>query len=59
MKTALEFRCRSAFGGEILARQATFLPVEQVPPSAIPEMFLPEMQYLAGIPPVFNFNRKI
>jgi len=58
MKTALEFRSRLAFGGEILAQSATFLPGE---PSRLPadgEIYTPEMRHLCGFLPVWNFNRK-
>lgn len=58
MKTAIQFRSRLAFGGEILAQSATFLPVEPARPFAEEEIYAPEMQHLAGFLPVLNFNRK-
>ena len=58
MRTAIQFRSRLAFGGEILAHHATFLPVEASKPSASEEIYTSEVQHLAGFLPVFNFNRK-
>jgi hypothetical protein len=58
MKTALQFRSRLAFGGEILAQPATFLPGATLRPAADLEIFTPELQHLAGFLPVLNFNRK-
>jgi hypothetical protein len=58
MKTALQFRSRLAFGGEILAQSVTFLPVEPARRADDGEIYTPEMQHLAGFLPVFNFNRK-
>ena len=53
-----QFRSRLAFGGEILAQQATFLPVA---PARSPDrgtIYTPETRHLAGFLPIFNFNRK-
>jgi hypothetical protein len=58
MKTALQFRSRLAFGGEILAQQVPFLPVESAGSSAREAIYASEMQHLAGFLPVFNINRK-
>ena len=58
MKSAVQFRSRLAFGGEILAQSATFLPGDTARPAAAGEIYTPEMQHLAGFLPVLNFNRK-
>lgn len=58
MRTALQFRSRLAFGGEILAQQATFLPVMPARQTDDGEIYTSEMQHLAGFLPVFNINRK-
>ena len=58
MKSAVQFRSRLAFGGEILAQSATFLPVEPGRLCADRDIFTPEQQHFAGFLPVLNFNRK-
>jgi hypothetical protein len=58
MTKSLQFRSHLAFGGEILAGTATFLPVESGRRHAGQEMAAPEMQHLAGFLPVLNFNRE-
>jgi hypothetical protein len=58
MKTAVQFRSRLAFGGEILAQQATFLPVQPAPSLGGGHICTSEMQHLAGFLPVLNINRK-
>jgi hypothetical protein len=60
VKTAVQFQFRSrlAFGGEILAQSATFLPVAPARPAAAGEICTSEMRHLAGFLPVLNFNRK-
>lgn len=59
MKSALQFRSRLAFGGELLAQSATFLPGEPARPPADGGIYTQEMQHFAGFLPVLNFNRKI
>ena len=58
MKTALQFRSHLAFGGEILAECATFLPVEPAGHQATGNLYTPELRHLWGFLPIFNFNRK-
>jgi hypothetical protein len=58
MKSALELRCRLAFGREILAWQATFLPVEPARPAGTGPNYAAEMQHSGGFLPDFNINRK-
>ena len=58
MKTPFQFRSRLATGGEILAQQATFLPVEPARPFDAEYIHLSKMQYLAGFLPVLGFNGK-
>ncbi len=58
MKSALQFRSRLAFGGEILSQSATFLPGEPARALAEGNMFTPERRHLAGFLPVLNFKRK-
>jgi hypothetical protein len=57
MKSALEFRTRLAFGGEILAHQATFLPVGPFDRGHFSRFSYSDMQYFTGFRPVFNMNR--
>ena len=58
MKSAVQFRSRLAFGGEILAQSATFLPVAPARAAAEPAIYTSEMQHFAGFLPVLNFNQK-
>lgn len=58
MKTALSFRSRLAFGGEILTQQANFLPVEPVRLADESAIYTSEMQHFAGFLPVFKINKK-
>ena len=58
MKTALQFHSRLAFGGEILAESATFLPVEPEGRGTTGNLYTPEMRHLWGFLPILNFNRK-
>jgi hypothetical protein len=58
MRTALQFRSRLAFGGEILAQPATFLPVSLAAADDDTAIYTSEMRHSAGFLPVFNFNRK-
>lgn len=58
MQTAIQFRSRLAFGGEILAQQATFLPVEPACAGATGEVYTPARLHLARYLPVFNFIRR-
>jgi hypothetical protein len=58
VKTTIPFRSRLEFGGEILARSATFLPVQPARLPAAGEIFTPEMQHLAGFLPVLNFKQE-
>jgi hypothetical protein len=53
-----QFRSRLAFGGAILAQQATFLPVASAWRGHTGDVCTPERQHLAGFMPTFNFNRK-
>jgi hypothetical protein len=58
MKNSVQFRSRLAFGGEILAQQATFLPV--APDQSSPErwIYLSERRHSGGFLPVFNPHGK-
>jgi hypothetical protein len=58
MKTALQFHSHLAFGREILAGSATFLPVEPDELRAGGNIYTPEMRHLGGFLPILNFNRK-
>ena len=58
MKTAIQFRSRLAFGGEILTQHATFLPVEDIQTSAGGAIYASEMRHLAGFLPIFNIKGK-
>ena len=58
MKSALQFRSRLAFGWEILAHTATFLPVTPAVRDAGAEIYAPEPRHLGGFLPFLNFNRK-
>lgn len=58
MNTSFQFRSRLASGGEILAQQATFLPVQTGCTPAREQIYASELEYLAGFLPVFNFNGK-
>ena len=58
MKTALQFHSHLAFGGEILAGSATFLPVEPAGQGATGNLYTPELRHLGGFLPILNFNRK-
>ena len=58
MKTALSFRSRLAFGGEILTQQATFLPVGPVDADREAAIYASEMQHFTGFLPVFRINKK-
>jgi len=58
MRTALQFRSRLAFGGEILTQQVTFLPTSTGRRNTEEELYAPEVQHLAGFLPIFNFNGK-
>jgi hypothetical protein len=49
---------RLAFGGEILAQQATFLPVARAQADDTRGVYALERQHLTGFLPTFNFNRK-
>ena len=57
-RTHFHFRSRLASGGEILAQQATFLPVQTAGTHAGEEIYTSEFVHLAGFLPIFNFNGK-
>ena len=57
-RTHFHFRSQLASGGEILAQQATFLPVQTAGPRAGEEIYTSELLDLAGFLPILNFNRK-
>jgi hypothetical protein len=56
--TSFQFRAQLAAGGEILAQQATFLPVESASRLAMGVFYTEEIQHWAGFSPVFNINQK-
>ena len=58
MKSAVQFRSHLAFGGEILAQPATFLPGEAGLAEGDGQIYTPELRHLAGFLPILNFNRK-
>lgn len=57
-RTHFQFRSQLAGGGEILAQQATFLPVQTIRPGTEEAVFVSELGDLASFLPIFNFNRK-
>lgn len=57
MKSSLELRSRLAFGGEILAHQATFLPVGRCVGGDSSLLFHSDVQHFTGFRPVFDMNR--
>jgi len=58
MNPAFQFRSQLAFGGEILTRPATFLPVKSVLTTGPSANSVVNLQSSACILPVLNFNRK-
>jgi hypothetical protein len=58
MKKTRPFRFPRAFGGEILAQYATFLPVATGWLGADGEIYAAERPPLAGFLPILEFNRK-
>lgn len=58
MRTALQFRSRLDFGGEILTQQVTFLPTSTGRRNTEVELCAPEVHHLAGFLPAFNFKGK-
>jgi hypothetical protein len=58
MKNHFQFRSRLASGGEILAQQATFLPVQTARPHPGEDIYTSELEHLASFLPIFNINGK-
>jgi len=57
-RTPFQFRSQLTRGGEILAQQATFLPVPTTRPEVKEAVLASQRGDLASFLPVFNFNRK-
>jgi len=56
MKTAFHFHAHLAFGGEILAQPATFLPGEQAENSVIEGDFMPVLKKMPLFGRFHRFN---